>query len=107
MKQRFKTVLICLFLLSASYVQFTVGANGSAAKDPSIQAGSSNPTITYAEWIGKNLFVEGINFADGAAVYIDGQKLKSSNIRARMVFLARREDYTSWILGLVSASPTD
>jgi len=36
-------------------------------------------TILYAEWTGKNLLVQGEDFADGATILIDGQAFKTSN----------------------------
>ena len=54
--------------------------NNSFAWESSFaQVAIGTPTILYAQWIGKNLSVEGANFAEDASIIVDGQRLKTVN----------------------------
>ena len=77
MKRQFSILFVCFVPFSAAVSQF---ADSSTAGYLSSQATSAiRPVILYAQWIGKNLDVEGANFGDGATIFVDGQRLKTVN----------------------------
>jgi len=77
MKRQFSLLFVCLLCFGAAVSQF---ADSSTAAYLSSQAASATrPVILYAQWIGKNLDVEGTNFSDGATILVDGQGLKTFN----------------------------
>jgi hypothetical protein len=78
-KWTFTLISIGCLLFGTLQSQATVGANTVVIPRRSIQSSDSKPTIHYAEWIGKTLRVQGENFAEGALVFVDGQRLKTSN----------------------------
>ncbi|MBI3653456.1 MAG: hypothetical protein HY231_20690 [Acidobacteria bacterium] len=79
MKWLFSFVICSLLIVNGSQFQLATGANSTLVSTVSAQASDHAPRIIYAEWVGKNLYVQGDNFAAGATVFIDGQKLKTSN----------------------------
>src|SRR5437870_13907634 len=78
MKRWLILIVLGFFLVYAASSPFGVGAKSPAAKGFFTTA-SATPSISYAEWIGKNLRVEGENFSEGASVLVDGPRIKSSN----------------------------
>lgn len=79
MKWLFSFMVTGFFLLSAWQSPFAISANPLVTNRLFIQASGSTPTILYAEWIGKNLQIEGTGFAAGATVLVNGQRLKTAN----------------------------
>lgn len=79
MKSIYILVLISLSLLSAGPSQSLPSASSVNAESFSARSDGGTPLILYAEWIGKNLSVQGENFLLGATVIVDGKELKSSN----------------------------
>lgn len=79
MKTRASLAILCsLFVVSG------VTESQPIVRENRVLLGSATsaeiqPTILYAQWIGKNLDVEGANFGEGATVFIDGQRLKTVN----------------------------
>jgi len=77
MKRQFSILFVCFVVFSNTVSQF---ADSSTAVYLSPQDASAiRPVILYAQWIGKNLDVEGANFGEGATVFVDGQRLKTVN----------------------------
>lgn len=79
MKRVLILIVIGSFLVGAAPSQYGVRAKSLTAKRFYISAAGGTPSISYAEWIGKNLRVEGENFSENATVFVDGQRLKSFN----------------------------
>ncbi len=77
MKWLISFLIIGFFLLSVLPSASFIRAKAAVANGFSIQASGTTPTILYAEWLGKNLQIEGTNFADGVSIFVDGQKMKS------------------------------
>jgi hypothetical protein len=77
MKREFSILFVCFVVFSAAVSQFA--DSSTAAYRSSQDASAIRPVILYAQWIGKNLDVEGANFGDGATVLVDGQRLKTVN----------------------------
>jgi len=82
MKQLAGVVVVGLFLAGTMQAGLVVRGNPRLAAYYSAQTVEGSPNILYGEWMGKTLVVEGENFANGAAVLIDGQAFKSSNDQA-------------------------
>jgi hypothetical protein len=78
-KRVYILIVIASLLVGAAPYQPGVGAESLTAKRFSISRVAGTPSISYAEWIGKNLRVEGEDFSDGATVFVDGERLKSLN----------------------------
>lgn len=77
MKRQLSFLFLCLVSLSTLLSQV---ADSSTARDLSSQtASATKPVILYAQWIGKNLDVQGTDFGDGAIILVDGQRLKTVN----------------------------
>lgn len=77
MKRTLLLMILGFSVVSASLYQFSVP--GSLAQGTFAEAASGAPTVLYAQWMGKNLRVEGENFSDGARVLVDGEELKSAS----------------------------
>jgi hypothetical protein len=71
--------LVSLLLINLAPAAYGVSASLPPVKPRAIQSSESTPNILYAQWIGKNLSVQGENFADGAALLVDGQRINTSN----------------------------
>lgn len=82
MKMTASLVILCSFLAGTAVTQSQPIVRETRLLAGRAQAVQSPPTIVYAEWTGKNLLVEGENFADGAIVLVDGQRFKSANDEA-------------------------
>lgn len=82
MKITASLAILCSFFVVSGVTQSQPIVRENRVLVGSAPSAEIQPSILYAEWTGKNLLVEGENFADGAFVLVDGQRFKSANDEA-------------------------
>ena len=86
MKWPLAFVLVSGFLLVPAPNLFPLSPGLLTPRSSPTQASSTTPIILYAQWVGKNLDVQGRNFAEGATIIVDGQRLKTINFDNALSF---------------------